>query len=64
MRVPYPDDGRPFGDGVFPTASGKVELFSDRLAAIGPARAADVHAGHRIAGRRPASSRNVSRSRC
>jgi anaerobic selenocysteine-containing dehydrogenase len=35
VRVPYPDDGRPFGDGVFPTASGRVELRSDRLAAIG-----------------------------
>ena len=35
MRVPYPDDGRPFGSGQFPTASGKVELVSDALPAIG-----------------------------
>jgi anaerobic selenocysteine-containing dehydrogenase len=35
LRVPYPDDGLPFGDGVFPTASGKVELFSERLARSG-----------------------------
>jgi anaerobic selenocysteine-containing dehydrogenase len=35
VRAPYPDDGRPFGDGVFPTASGRVELFSDGLAASG-----------------------------
>ena len=35
MRVPYPDDGRPWGSGVFPTASGKVELLSERLAAMG-----------------------------
>jgi anaerobic selenocysteine-containing dehydrogenase len=35
VRVPYPDDGRPFGDGNFPTASGKVELYSDALAALG-----------------------------
>jgi anaerobic selenocysteine-containing dehydrogenase len=34
-RVPYPEDGRPFGDGAFPTASGKVELYSDSLAALG-----------------------------
>jgi anaerobic selenocysteine-containing dehydrogenase len=35
VRVPYPDDGRPWGSGVFPTESGKVELLSDRLAAMG-----------------------------
>ena len=35
VRVPYPDDGRPFGDGQFPTPSGKVELVSDALAAMG-----------------------------
>ena len=35
-RVPgYPADGRPFGDGGFPTASGKVELRSDRLTRLG-----------------------------
>ena len=35
MKVPYPEDGRPFGDGVFPTASGKVEFVSDALVAMG-----------------------------
>ncbi len=35
FRVPYPDDGRPFGDGVFPTASGRVEFVSEALAAMG-----------------------------
>jgi anaerobic selenocysteine-containing dehydrogenase len=35
LRVPYPDDGRPFADGHFPTASGRVELRSDALAALG-----------------------------
>ena len=35
LRVPYPDDGRPFGGGVFPTASGKVEIVSERLRAMG-----------------------------
>jgi anaerobic selenocysteine-containing dehydrogenase len=31
VRVPYPDDGRPFADGQFPTATGKVELWSSHL---------------------------------
>jgi anaerobic selenocysteine-containing dehydrogenase len=35
QRVPYPADGRPFGDGRFPTPSGRVELVSDTLAALG-----------------------------
>jgi anaerobic selenocysteine-containing dehydrogenase len=35
VRVPYPDDGRPFGTGEFPTASGKVELVSDGLRSMG-----------------------------
>jgi anaerobic selenocysteine-containing dehydrogenase len=35
VRVPYPDDGRPFADGGFPTASGKVELWSDALVSMG-----------------------------
>ena len=40
VRVPYPDDGRPWGNGEFPTASGKVELASDRLEAMGQPRVA------------------------
>jgi anaerobic selenocysteine-containing dehydrogenase len=35
VRVPYPQDGRPFGDGVFPTRSGRVELRCDLLVALG-----------------------------
>ena len=35
VRVPYPDDGRPWGSGEFPTPSGKVELSSERLVAMG-----------------------------
>ncbi len=35
VRAPYPDDGRPFGDGSFPTASGRVELTSASLVAAG-----------------------------
>ncbi len=35
VTAPYPADGRPFGDGVFPTASGKVELRSELLGALG-----------------------------
>ncbi len=35
LRVPYPEDGRPWGAGVFPTPSGKVELVSETLARMG-----------------------------
>jgi anaerobic selenocysteine-containing dehydrogenase len=35
VRAPYPADGRPFPDGVFPTTSGKVELRSELLEALG-----------------------------
>ncbi len=35
LRVPYPEDGRPWGAGVFPTASGKVELVSEALVRMG-----------------------------
>ena len=35
LRVPYPEDGRPWGAGVFPTASGKVEFVSDALVRMG-----------------------------
>ena len=37
-RAPYPDDGRPFGDGDFETPSGRVELASDRLERMGQPR--------------------------
>ena len=55
VRVPYPDDGRPFGSGEFPTASGKVELVSDCSAVDRPAGAADV---------RPRPGRTRRRRRC
>ncbi len=35
VRVPYPEDGRLFGDGVFPTASGRVEFVSEALRSMG-----------------------------
>ena len=35
VKVPYPEDGRAWGAGVFPTPSGKVELVSSQLAAMG-----------------------------
>lgn len=35
VRVPYPADGRPFGDGVFPTKTGKIELVSEALVSLG-----------------------------
>jgi anaerobic selenocysteine-containing dehydrogenase len=38
LRVPYPDDGRPFGDGVFDTPSGRAELASDQLERMGQPR--------------------------
>ncbi len=38
MKVPYPEDGTPWADGGFPTASGKVEFVSSRLEAMGRPR--------------------------
>lgn len=35
VKVPYPDDGRPFGDGVFPTKTGRVQLVNETLASMG-----------------------------
>jgi anaerobic selenocysteine-containing dehydrogenase len=35
VRVPYADDGRPWASGQFPTPSGKVELVSETLRAMG-----------------------------
>lgn len=35
VRVPYPADGRPYAEGGFPTASGKVQLRCDPAAADG-----------------------------
>lgn len=38
QRVPFPDDGRPWADGGFPTASGKVEFASTTLEQMGQPR--------------------------
>ncbi|MEJ7801438.1 MAG: molybdopterin dinucleotide binding domain-containing protein, partial [Ilumatobacter sp.] len=38
IKVPYPDDGRPWADGGFPTESGKVEFVSTTLESIGQPR--------------------------
>jgi len=35
IRVSRPDDWRPYANGCFPTASGKVELHSEQLARLG-----------------------------
>ena len=35
VRVPYPDDGRPWANGGFPTESGRVELRCEALATLG-----------------------------
>lgn len=38
VRVPYPEDGRPFGAGDFATTSGRVEFVSERLEVMGQPR--------------------------
>lgn len=38
IRAAYPEDGRPFGDGVFDTPSGRVELASDTMEQLGHSR--------------------------
>lgn len=38
LKMPYPDDGRPWADGGFPTVDGRVQLASDGLVAIGQPR--------------------------
>lgn len=38
VRAPYPDDGRPFGDGSFDTPSGRAHLASDQLERMGQPR--------------------------
>ncbi len=38
VRAPYPEDGRPFGDGFFDTPSGRVEFVSDVLERMGQPR--------------------------
>ena len=35
VRAPYPDDGMPYASGVFPTASGRIELRSAVLEQMG-----------------------------
>ncbi|WP_394935543.1 molybdopterin-dependent oxidoreductase [uncultured Ilumatobacter sp.] len=38
LRVDYPDDGRPFGEGNFDTPTGRVHFASDELEAMGQPR--------------------------
>ena len=38
VRAPYPEDGRPFGDGEFDTPSGRVEFTSEVLERMGQPR--------------------------
>lgn len=38
IKVPYPEDGRPWAHGGFPTASGRLEFVSERLAEMGQPR--------------------------
>ncbi|MEC8730493.1 MAG: molybdopterin-dependent oxidoreductase [Actinomycetota bacterium] len=41
VRVPYPEDGRPFGADGFATRSGRVEFVSEQLEAMGQPRLPD-----------------------
>ncbi len=52
MRLNIPECFAPFADGVFPTPSGKCELYSERMKADWPGPAADLHP----APRRPADA--------
>lgn len=53
-RVPYPDDGRPFGDDpVFPTPSGKVEFVVDPTAGHGLAPLPTYTPAHESSGGDP-----------
>ena len=57
IRVPYPEDGRAWGAGVFPTASGRIELVSEQLPRLGqPALPTYVPATGGT-GRRPRAAR-------
>ena len=57
IRVPYPEDGRAWGSGVFPTASGRIELVSEQLPRLGqPALPTYVPAAGGT-GRRPRAAR-------
>jgi len=38
IRVPYPDDGRPWANGNFPTPSGRLEFASEALERMGQPR--------------------------
>ncbi|MFM5908098.1 MAG: molybdopterin-dependent oxidoreductase [Novosphingobium sp.] len=50
VRMAVPEDWRPFADGGFPTPSGKAELWSDTLAAMGQEPLPGVGAIRREAG--------------
>ncbi len=47
VRLNLPTNHAPFADGVFPTPSGKCELYSERMKARRPRSAADVHPASR-----------------
>ena len=53
VEAPYPADGRPYADGGFPTPSGKVELRSDTLAALGHPALPTYEPAHESAGGDP-----------
>lgn len=53
VRVPYPDDGRPFGDGEFDTPTGRAHLASDQLERLGQPRVPVYVAPHEGPGGNP-----------
>ena len=58
-RLAYPEDGRPFGDGAFPTRSGKVEILSEGLVRMGqPALPTYVPARESLGGDAALSARH------
>ena len=64
IRVPYPEDGRAWGAGVFPTASGRIELVSEQLPRLGqPALPTFVPAAGGT-GRRPRRCSPATRCSC
>ena len=60
---PYPDDGRPFGDGVFPTASGQGRV-GQRTARTRWANRACRRSSRRARVRRRASCSRATRCSC
>ena len=57
VRAPYPDDGRAWGDGVFPDGVGQGRARQRGVGADGPAGASDVRCAAGRTARRPRAPR-------